>query len=473
VFFIIDSSESMDPAIDGVKCSAKRIVRQLGTRGIDAWFGVGTYNDRYDTRYERRLDLRAPGKPLVRALDHLFTRRGKEEPIRTALMQAATGAGLDIRDGTGAGGAPITVKIPAGQQADYRDGALHTAIVIGDEPYEDTTPGEPAVPDIIAALRRKDILTLGVQVQPPFFQPINARDDGRLLHRQLILRRQLETFASGSGAVAPAGGVDCDGGGAPDIASGQPLVCTVRQEGIQQTMSDTLVALLADLRDFGDVRLVPTVTSGMDVSVEDGVATHVDLKHPSAVAGTAVVTCATAQAGQRLALTFAVQVGSRTVGSVGGSATCGRVEPAAALPGPRQPAKARAAAVAPKPPSPLVPKPVVPAPAPIQAPQPAVVVPPPPAPPTPAYVPGTSSAPAQAAASSASGATSSAPAPGAMAAAPETAPAERPAAATVEEHAMTAASIGLGLAACFGFGWFAVGVDRRRRPRVTPARVRR
>ena len=63
VYFVIDSSESMDPAIDGVNAAAKRIVLPARRHAaIDAWFGVGTYNDRYDTRYERRLDLERPGR---------------------------------------------------------------------------------------------------------------------------------------------------------------------------------------------------------------------------------------------------------------------------------------------------------------------------------------------------------------------------------------------------------------------------
>jgi hypothetical protein len=478
VYFLIDSSESMDPAIDGVKCSAKRMVGQLFARGIDAWFGVGTYNDRFDTRYERRLDLSPPGPRLGRALDHLFTRRGLEEPIRTGLFQTATGAGLDITDDGGASG-QVPVRVPPDQQANYRDGALHTVIVIGDEPYEDTTPGEPTVPDIIAALRRKAILALGVQVVPPFFQPINARDDGRLAHRQAILRQQLEAFARGSGALAPAGGVDCDGGGAPDIAAGQPLVCSVRQQGIQQSMSDTLVALLADLEDFGEIRLVPLETSGLSVSIEGAAAQRVDLKRPSSLAGTAVVSCTADQAGRTFALTFGVEAAGRIVGQLAGSARCGTVPqrsdpPAPTRPAPErpapvpEPAKAPVAQLASVPPPPPPPAPV---------PQPAVAVAPPPPPPTPALVPGTAPAGAQAAASAPSAAAAAAPAPGALAQAPETAPAPRLAQAKVSDDAYAlsaaresraqvtpAAAITLGLGICAGFGWLVVAADRRRRP---------
>jgi hypothetical protein len=476
VYFVIDSSESMDPAIDGVKCSAKRIVRQLRERGIDAWFGVGTYNDRYDTRYEQREDLAPPGPPLVDALEHLFTRRGKEEPIRTALYQTATGAGLKTEDSNGIGGT-LTTTVPPGQGASYRKGALHTAIVIGDEPYEDTTPGEPAVPDIIKALKAKDILALGVQVVPPFFQPLQTRDDGRLIHRQLVLRRQLETFARGSGAVAPPGGVDCDGGGSPDIAAGQPLVCSAREEGIQQSMSDTLVALLANLQDRGDVRLVPRETSGMSVSVEGGTETGVDLKRASQLAGTAVVACSADQAGKRLPLSFAVKVGTRTVGTLAGAARCGRVTPTAgSVPKPRS-APAHKPAPAPVKPAVAVQAsaPAVP-PAPAQAPQPAVAVPPP-APPVPAPVPAspvTSAAQAQAAASAPQAAPGTAPAPGAMAAAPETAPLPQTATAkvTTDDHAMVAASLTLGIGICGGFGFLVVAADRRRRPVPERSEVR-
>ncbi len=490
VYFLIDSSESMDPAIDGVRCSAKRMVGQLFARGIDAWFGVGTYNDRFDTRYERRLDLAPPGPRLGRALDRLFTRRGLEEPIRTALFQTATGAGLDITDDGGASG-QVPVTVPAGQQASYRAHALRTAIVIGDEPYEETTPGEPSVADIIAALKRKAILALGVQVVPPFFQPINARDDGRLAHRQLILRQQLETFARGSGAVAPAGGVDCDGGGAPDIAAGQPLVCSVRQQGIQQSMSDTLVALLADLKDLGDVRLVPLETSGLRVAVEGGRLEQVDLKRANELAGTAVLTCTAAQAGRTFALTFGVQAAGRIVGQIAGSARCGSA-PQETSPRPRQPPEARQTPVGPPQPGTVPQQPAlapVPPPPPPTAPQAAIAVAPPPPPPTPALVPGTAPAGAQAAASAPGAAAAAAPAPGALAQAPESAPAPRLAQAKVESdpeaYALSAArgsraqfspaaAITLGIGISGGFGWLVLAADRRRRrPALAPSPLRR
>ena len=53
VYFLIDTTTAWTSAIDGVLCSIRRVQRQLGERGVDAWMGVGAYQDRYDYRYKR------------------------------------------------------------------------------------------------------------------------------------------------------------------------------------------------------------------------------------------------------------------------------------------------------------------------------------------------------------------------------------------------------------------------------------
>ena len=51
--------------------------RQLGERGIDAWMGVGAYQDRYDYRYKRVVDISKPGPQITNALATLFTGEGR------------------------------------------------------------------------------------------------------------------------------------------------------------------------------------------------------------------------------------------------------------------------------------------------------------------------------------------------------------------------------------------------------------
>jgi hypothetical protein len=477
VYYVINSSESMDKAIDAVYCSADRLAYDLNARGLDAWFGAATYSDRYAERYRRLLDLKPYGPELKGVLDLLFTRRGVEDPLRSALFQTATGAGLDIEDTDTSlpvegGSQSFHVHVDAGRQADYRDDAVRTAIVIGDAPYVDGTPGEPAREAVVAALQRKHILAIGVEIEPSL-QDQALNQNGQSVQKSLELQLQLQYFARGTGALAPVGGVDCNGDGTVDLRQGDPLVCVQPEQGIGESMGNTLLSILEGFKNPQDVRIVPVTRSGLAVSVEGGAVPRADLSHPMDVSGTAVVSCTADQSGSTYPLAFAVLAGKKTIGTLSGSARCGT------QPAPRKPKPAHNAVAPPPPPK------ATPALAPPPAPHAAAVVVPPSPPPAPAPV---SSAPA--ASPSAASAPASAPSTspvGAAAVAPESSPA--PQAATVRtdgsgEHAMVARNrsraerstippasvITLGLGTILGAGWL-VSERARRRRRPALARV--
>jgi photosystem II stability/assembly factor-like uncharacterized protein len=500
VYFLIDTTNSMDRAIGGVYCSIKRVQRQLGERHIDAWMGVGAYQDRYDYRYKRVVDVSAPGPQITQALAKLFTSEGRDEPMRTGLYQTATGAGLHYMDTDNdanlGGQRNVKVDVPAGQQADFRPGAMHTVVVVGDEPYGLTTPGEPAADAVAAALRAKQALTIGVQIVPSFQTQIAQHNGERSTDKQLLLRQQLSYFAQQTGALAPAGGVDCTGSGTPDVPAGQPLVCQVDEDNVQERISDTLVALLNSFTDVEDAKIVPAKTGGLDVSVAGAAATGVDVKRPFDLAGTATIACSAAQAGRTILVTFDVVVADRVVGTMPATATCGGA-PAQAVKGKHQvkpPRPHPAPAHAPAPPQAAAPVPVAPAP---PGPTPAAAVAPPPPPPSPAPVsPVPSPSPASAPASAPSPAAAPAPGAAGVAVAPQSE--SLPQVSTVRadgDHAMVAsrpaafaaapgsrrarelipapAATTLGIGGAAAFGWALLGaVATRRRPRLATARAR-
>ena len=456
-FFLLDSSESMDAAIDGVRCSINRLARELGRRGIDAWLGAAHYRDWEENRYTRVADLSPVGPKLGPLLGAVNTTRGAQEPIRSALYQAATGEGMTFRN---------RLLIEPNTGASFRPGALHLAVVVGDEPYGLSTENEPTPEQVVAALRAKDIRAVGIQVTRGAFDTTTQDPNRRA--GQALLRQQLTDFARASGAVAPRGGVDCDGNGTVDVRAGQPLVCGVTEQGIRSSIGDALAAILRSFRTSADVALVPRA-SKLSVELEGGRATGVDLGDVTALTGTVRVGCSRRQAGERLELGFDVVAAGRVVGTVLGEAICGRLDPALVPPPPIR---------APSPPAPTA----RPVPAPAPAPQPAVAVAPPPPPPAPVPV----SAPAPASAPATSGAPSgaAAPAPGqaALAAAPQAH--ARPQLATVDtvprgdaaggEHAMVATTtLGLGTTAALGWALWAAELRRRRRPQPVRVRVER
>ena len=391
LFFLVDHSDSMDPAIEGLFCSVERLIRDVPERGLDAWFGLGAYNGIDSYTYRRLVNVLPPqeaGPAVSEALKKLFSTAGVQEPMRSALFQTATGAGLQ----RGGNFRPVE----PGQQADWRlqeKKVPRYALVITDEPYEETTPKEPPFPAVVDALRAKGIRVIGLRVQPFGSEQVTSADHSPA--RQLLLLQQLTSFARETGALAPKGGVDCDGGGTPDIQTGEPIVCTITEQGIKREFDDTLVSVLTALagEDLQPVRLVPRRTSGLRAEIEGGEAT-VNLRRASRVEGTAVLACDDEQEGRRFPLAYDVVTGDRVLGTLEGSAQCGEIP--AVVP-PDKPPKAKAAKdPEPEPAEPASapaadPPPVPAAQAPV--PQPAVAVAPPPPPPAPAPV---SSAPAQA-----------------------------------------------------------------------------
>jgi hypothetical protein len=258
---------------------------------------------------------------------------------------------------------------------------------------------------VTAALRAKGIRVIGLRVQPAANDQVTSSQHSPA--RQALLQLQLQNIARESGAVAPEGGVDCDGGGTPDVQTGEPIVCTVSERGIQRELDDTLVSIFQSLagEDLKPLKLVPRKTGGLRSEVQGGEAT-VNVRKPSRLEGSATLACTEEQAGRKYEVSYDVVVqADKVLGSLEGFAQCGEipaavppiVPPKAAKqpePDPQQANPKPAAKKAPAPAIPEQPTTALPA---TQAPVPqsAVAVAPPPAPPAPAPI---SSAPAQAAA---------------------------------------------------------------------------
>lgn len=342
VFFLVDTTASMDGAICGVRVGLFSIARALVRAGIDVRFGVAEYRvyrefegDSQSFPYRRVRDIGLMDGRLVDALYQLQAQGGGEETQLAAIYQSATGAGQDL--------APRNSRrdrwrdIKPDRQANFRPDALKVILHVADERFTSPSPTYPVPSEekVIAALRDRDVLQLGIAVAEPPYQ---------------ALRR----IAEGSRAVAPIGGVDCNGDGAPEIAQGQPLVCRAPPpEGIvgiggeeQEiiNMAPSIVALLKAVRDFAEVRVVPSnPTLVPRVRFLDG--PRVDLKRDNRLGLTAIVSCRKAVGDRRLALEAVVR--GETIASSTIRVRCGA--PPLAFPSPPRAAAAVAPAPAPAP----------------------------------------------------------------------------------------------------------------------------
>ncbi|WP_323794291.1 vWA domain-containing protein, partial [Nocardioides sp.] len=255
---LLDVSDSMGPAAAGVVCGLEELVTGLADDGVDVRVGLSTFHDAGPgQRYRREVDLAPPGRPLQRTLRSVEP-MGGEETHRTALLQTVTGSGLTV-DGT--------ELVEPGQGATFREDALKVVLHLTDEPWTATTPGEPSPFAVVEALRAADVRHVGIQVvsEDPVLTAGGDRGAGTV--DGPLLRTQLDQFSVGSGALAPAGGVDCDGDGSADLREDDPLVCVGVSRGGVVPLGAAVRALVDALDVRGSVELATEAPEGVDVVV--------------------------------------------------------------------------------------------------------------------------------------------------------------------------------------------------------------
>ncbi len=246
VYFLVDLTGSFYDDLPVFKEEAPTIISDLEDQGLDLKVGLGSFEDypiypfgsaaSGDVAYRRDIDLTTDTGAVETVIDGLSTRYGADGPESqlAALYQSASGAGQDL-SGVGYSGA----SIPAGQQANFRDGAVKLILLWTDAPFH--YPGDagdipypgPSFDDTVDAILALD---------PPKVIGVSSGDDPGT-------RADLEAMAAATDAIAPEGGVDCDGDGTIDVAEGDPLVCAhaITGTGVGDTMLAVIQAAVEPL----------------------------------------------------------------------------------------------------------------------------------------------------------------------------------------------------------------------------------
>jgi hypothetical protein len=276
LYLLVDNSGSMQPLIDELKRSLGDVAVGLVKGGVDVRIGVGQINVQPDKQtipidnpeteeideskpkpiYQR---LRAVGPvdaDLFRALSKIDGYGGSgDETQLESLYQAATGDGYEARGL----GALVGYNVPRGQDAGFRDRPDLVKIIVHatDEAFSKDIEGAHNDPALVArVLRDAGIRQIGLS------QGVQEA------------HKDLSEMARLTNAVAPPGGVDCDGNGRPDIRAGEALVCE-QNYGLDKT----LVNLIRSLEDPQDLTL--QVTKGATLkAVSDRVFT-INAKSPT------------------------------------------------------------------------------------------------------------------------------------------------------------------------------------------------
>ncbi len=280
VYFMIDISGSMQGTINGIRSAMQEIVDRLAQLKIDVAFGVGSFRSYNDPpAYDRVRDIGPAGAEVAAALNSLEARGGGQETQMAALLESATGEG---RNG-----------IPPNRNMNFRPGSLRVAIEVTDEPISDGG-AHPSYQTVIGGLREHDVKMVGLAIQ----------EGGGLLGEDDYDNPGppadiLQLVASGSGATAPVGGVDCDGDGDAEIAEDGPMVCLIPPDEAEEAslMADAIVNVLEAVQDIQDLDV--TVTSSVDAesssevveAIEPEMFPAVDLKEPSRHAFDLTIAC--------------------------------------------------------------------------------------------------------------------------------------------------------------------------------------
>jgi hypothetical protein len=309
ILFLVDTTGSMGGAICGVQVGLTRIALDLHDAGIDARFGVAEYKDYPfqpwgepdDVAYRRQRDIGPLDEGLIRAVHRLRADGGGDGPesALTALYQAATGAGQDVRPKGRSRG-----DIAAGRRANFRPDALKVIVNVTDVTFHRRASGYPgpAWDTVVDALGARAILQAGIAI------------DGS--------GRDLSLMADDTGALAPRA-VDCDGDGRTDIARGEPLVCSLPSQPVISLgdppkpvrLAPAIVEMVKAIRDFA--RVDPFVTGDPAIvrRVRPDPSEPIDLKASNTVRFSVGYRCR-ARAG-----THRVHLGTRVRGEVIARAT--------------------------------------------------------------------------------------------------------------------------------------------------------
>lgn len=353
IFFAMDSTGSMSPVIASLRKNLQDIIDDLGSSGIDVWFGVGDFKDYphfgsgTDHPYKR---FRAVG-PIDEELEDAINRveigggNGLDSAL-TATYQAATGEGQRV---LGAVGDQAGYWVQPNQGAEWREKSLKVLVIASDvrsrDPQNDPGYPGPTYKETINALNHLGIEHVGLAVgdypQEPF--------------------QSLSRVSRGTGTVAPLEGVDCDDDGKIDLLAGQPLVCTlpVKSEG-STNLTPAMVGLLRSLEDRQPVSFAVSGDKRVAAVAGTGIAPGVNVKAYNTLAYAVEVRCDAETAGRSYRYGIEAKAAARVVATTTLTVECGGLpvkRPFVANDFPPPAVRALVAAAAPPPPAPPAPIP--------------------------------------------------------------------------------------------------------------------
>ena len=251
---LVDLSGSFGDDLPNFKSQVPALIDGLAAQYGQIKFSLGGFQDypiapfgsaaSGDVAYERLVDFNDENDPdnnagvVKNAIANLTVRSGDDNPQSqlAALFQTVKGDGEVIA-------APNAVaSIPSGQQVHFRqqatkiillftDAAFHSPGDLGSPPATVPYPG-PTFDQTVAAI---------LSIDPPMVIGMSSGGGGI---------PDLQRMAAATGAVAPAGGADCDDDGVVDVPAGAPLVCATSgtSTGIGNVLSRVIDSAITEAK---------------------------------------------------------------------------------------------------------------------------------------------------------------------------------------------------------------------------------
>jgi hypothetical protein len=330
VFFIVDTSSSMESTIAGLRSGMRKIIEDLSRSSLDVQVGVGEFKDypipgfgspdQGDFPYRLLRIIGPPDDSLVNALEQLQSSGGGDPPESqlTALYQAATGNG-------------DPGFVAADQDAAFRAGAYKIIVDITDAQFHrDAAHPSPDFGAVATSLNDRKIKHIGLSIYG-----VNGPDG----------TSDLTDMAQETDTVAPTGGVDCDEDGHIDLQPGDPLVCLITDfdDSGNMNLAPAIVSTVRALTDNVKVELVVPEDRRYIQSIDHAIYPAVDVSGDNTLGFNVTFECTKPLAGSTRTIELAAKVDDVDIASATAKVTCKKL--------PKHPK--------PHPPKPFIPPPAV------------------------------------------------------------------------------------------------------------------
>lgn len=329
VYFLVDTTSSMESSIAGLRHGMQEIVDELAASNVDVQFGVGEVKDypipgfgdptTGDFPYLSRRKIGPADESLAEALEKLEASGGGRGDYPESQLSGLYYALNDEGEPGCAPAPPDSAQtcVPPNQDAEFRHESLPVIVHITDFGFHnEPAHPSPSFDQVAQELRLERVKHVGLAVfGTQGWQRATA---------------DLQAMAEATDTLTPAGGVDCDANGSIDLNEGDPLVCQLGDMDGSGVLN-IAPAIIATVKAVAEEVSVELVTSDDKlIDVDRSLYPSIDVTERNSLGFDVTFTCPRALAGTKHNLNLAAHVQGEPVATASAKVVCKAI-PAAVL----------------------------------------------------------------------------------------------------------------------------------------------